>query len=122
MLRIFTDLELIDRTDHGVPMIVKKYGKDIFKISKETIRIFIPLNKELLEKNVDSNIKNDILNKTEKKILEVLINCPKTTINDIVSKTNLSESYINKIIKFLKNAGFIKRVGSNKTGYWEVLK
>jgi len=44
-------------------MIVKTYGKEIFNISREPIKIFIPINKELLEKIPD---KYSELNDNEK--------------------------------------------------------
>ena len=37
-------------------------------------------------------------------------------------KCNLGKTSIDNIIKVLKNKGYIKRVGANKNGYWEVLK
>ena len=118
LLRIFSDLELIDRTGHGVLLIVKKYGKNIFKISKETIRIFIPHNKELLE-NVPSN-KID-LNESELEILNEIKNNSQITTKELVNNTKLSEPYINKIFRSLKEKNIIKRIGSNKNGYWIII-
>ena len=36
--------------------------------------------------------------------------------------TNLSESYVNKIFHKLKDNNLIKRIGSNKNGYWQIIK
>ena len=118
LLKIFSDLELIDRTGHGVPLIVKKYGKEIFNISKETIRIFIPLNKKLLEEIPD----NINLNKSELEILNKISINPYITTDKLMNSTNLSESYINKIFKILKEKNILVRVGSNKYGYWKINK
>ena len=41
---------------------------------------------------------------------------------EIVKITDLSIATVNKGIKVLKEEGRIRRVGSNKTGYWEILK
>ena len=117
-MKIFSDLELIDRTGHGVPLIVKKYGKEIFNISKETIRIFIPLNKKLLEEIPD----NINLNKSELEILNKISINPYITTDKLMNSTNLSESYINKIFKILKEKNILVRVGSNKYGYWKINK
>lgn len=124
LLRIFSDLELIDRTGHGVPMIVKRYGRDIFKISKETIRIFIPLNKDLLETRHIKSEKDDYmdLNKSEKIVLNILKDNPRIITKELVSITNLSEPYINKILHSLREKGCVERKGANRNGYWEVLK
>ena len=37
-------------------------------------------------------------------------------------KTKLSEPGVKKNLKRLKEKGIIIRVGSNKTGYWEIIK
>ena len=37
-------------------------------------------------------------------------------------KTGLSEPGVKKNLKQLKDKDIIARIGSNKTGYWEVLK
>lgn len=41
---------------------------------------------------------------------------------EIIIKTNFSGRKIDRLIKNLKSKGLIKRIGSNKTGYWDVLK
>lgn len=43
-------------------------------------------------------------------------------IKDFVKVTDYSDIYIKKILRLLNEKGYIKRVGSNKKGYWEVLK
>lgn len=43
------------------------------------------------------------------------------TISEICSKLSMSESGVKKVIKKLKDNHRIKRVGSLKAGYWEVI-
>ena len=115
LLNIFTNLNLIDQIGHGIPLIIKKYGKEAFYISNNTIIVTIPINKNLLEVNNDIN-----LNETDKKVLKEMKNNPYSTMNEISNKIKSSESNVEKIIKKLKNNNVIKRIGSNKNGYWEV--
>lgn len=121
LLKIFNDLDYIDQTGHGIPLIVKNYGKDAFYISEHTIIVTIPLNKKLLEDvgNISTNIE---LKEAEIRILELIRNDSSYRTADFVRITKYSEAYINKIIRSLKNKEYIKRVGSNKTGYWAILK
>lgn len=44
------------------------------------------------------------------------------TTKDIVSKLNLSERTIYRELAVLKQLGLVVRVGSDKTGHWEVTK
>ena len=121
LLKVFSDLDYIDQTGHGIPLIVKNYGKDAFYISEHTVIVTIPLNKELLEKSEKITNNND-LNDAESKILELIKNDPSYKMADFMSLTDYSERYINKIIRNLKDKEYIKRVGSNKSGYWQILK
>ncbi|MDE5874641.1 MAG: winged helix-turn-helix transcriptional regulator [Muribaculaceae bacterium] len=50
----------------------------------------------------------------------MLIENPRLTRAEIAVRTGLTESGVKKIISGLKEAGFIERVGSNKTGHWAV--
>ena len=43
------------------------------------------------------------------------------TIQQIMAKTILSEPGVKQNLKCLKEKGIIKRIGSNKTGYWKVV-
>lgn len=121
LLKIFSDLDYIDQTGHGIPLIVKNYGKNAFYISEHTIIVTIPLNKELLE-NVEKITENTELNDAEIKLLELIKNNPTYKTTDFVRQTEYSEVYINKIIRSLKDKEYIKRIGSNKSGYWDILK
>ena len=119
LLNIFTNLNLIDQTGHGIPLILKKYGKDAFYISDSTVIVTIPMNKELLEKEEFDYYE---LNMSEGKVLDEIKNNSKITTNELANKLNLSVPYIEKIINKLKQEKYIERIGSNKTGYWRVFK
>lgn len=123
LLKIFGDLDYIDQTGHGIPLIVSNYGKDAFYISEHTVIVKIPLNKELLDDNgIDKDGNYSALNKAENKVLKLIINNCNYKTSDFVKLTGYSEPYINKIISSLKKKEYIKRIGSNKKGYWKILK
>ncbi len=121
LLKVFGDLDYIDQTGHGIPLIVKKYGKNAFYISEHTVIVTIPLNKKLLDNIKDENIFVD-LSEAENKILSLIKNNNEYKTSDLIRLTNYSESYINKILRLLKEKEYIKRVGANKNGHWNVLK
>ncbi len=120
LLKIFGDLDYIDQTGHGIPLIVEKYGKKAFYISDHTIIVTIPINKQLLE-NVESNQVDTELTEAETLILNLIKNDKNIKTEELVKLAKLSERYVNKIIKSLKDKNYIERVGSNKTGYWEII-
>ena len=46
LMKIFSDLDIVDHTGHGVPTIVDHYGKDIFNIQENYILVTIPFNEK----------------------------------------------------------------------------
>jgi predicted HTH transcriptional regulator len=46
---------------------------------------------------------------------------PKVTANDLSEILNINLRNTKKIIEKLKEKGLVKRIGSRKTGYWEVV-
>jgi predicted HTH transcriptional regulator len=59
---------------------------------------------------------------TQKKVLDSIAKNPNITIAEMVRSLQLSDSGIRKIISKLKALNYIERVGSDKTGYWKVIK
>ena len=110
-------LNYIEQTGHGVPLIVSKYGKQAFDISDNFITVTIPFSesKEAIKKD-----SNDI-SITQNKVLELIKSNSNLTISQITRTLNLGQTTINNALKQLKKLGYIERIGSNKTGYWKVL-
>ena len=44
------------------------------------------------------------------------------TIQQLVSQLNIPQRTISRILLKLRECGIIKRIGSDKTGYWEIIK
>ncbi len=49
LMRVFLNMGLTEHTGHGVPTIIKKYGKEVFEITDNYIRCRIPFDKNVLE-------------------------------------------------------------------------
>lgn len=123
---IFLQLRISERSGRGVPKIVGRYGKEAIQIEKNRIIVTIPFEKigvnSFVVSNKVSNKVSDKLNKTKLKMIELIRDNPNITINQFSIMLNLSEPGIKKNLKQLKESGYIQRIGSNKTGYWEVTK
>lgn len=70
---------------------------------------------------VSNKVPNKVPNKSENAVLALLRKDCTLSMAQLSAKINLSESGVKKILANLKAAGFIKRIGSNKTGHWEVI-
>ena len=58
------------------------------------------------------------LNARRKKIMDEMRNNPNITQEELVKIIGIKSTAIEDNIKFLKENEYIKRKGSNKTGYW----
>lgn len=63
----------------------------------------------------------DKLGETRVEIIKLMHNNPKISITQLAKELSLSTTAIEKNIKFLKDNGHLVRVGSAKSGYWEVV-
>ena len=63
-----------------------------------------------------------ILKHTQARILAEIRNNPNITKARLAEILNLGKTTIDKGIAVLKKYRYIERVGSNKSGYWRVLK
>jgi len=52
----------------------------------------------------------------------MLTSNPKSTIADLSGLSGISIRTVERIIAELREEGIVKRIGSRKTGYWEVVE
>ena len=121
LLNIFTNLDLIDQTGHGVPLIINKYGEQAFYISDNTIIVTIPINKELLEKIDKSNYEIE-LNETEQKVYNCIKKNENITISALADKISIGDRQVMRVLNSLKDKNIIRREGSNKNGVWKIIE
>lgn len=78
--------------------------------------------KEILEEQIAYIIdyKFNELNNSERLIYEIIKN-NNISIKELIIDTSLKRSTINKYIKSLKEKGFIRRIGNETSGNYEIL-
>ena len=78
---------------------------------------------ESLEKNVGLNVGINVgLNKTEKSVLELLIEDSDRTADSIAIEVGVTKRTIERAFVSLQKKGKIERVGSKKSGKWIVIQ
>ncbi|MCH5318908.1 MAG: winged helix-turn-helix transcriptional regulator [Paramuribaculum sp.] len=89
------------------------------------------LNQRVLQyqENDGVNVPNDglndgvkLLNKTLQRVYFEIVNKPEIRSVELMEILNISELTVTKATRELKKLGFIKRMGSDKTGKWQILK
>ena len=62
------------------------------------------------------------LNKTEKKVIEFLMENPSFTSDDLAEKIGVTKRTIERTFKKLQEKKMIERIGSKRDGNWIVIK
>lgn len=127
---IFAQLRISDKSGRGVPKIIENYSKDAFEFRENSIVVTIPFNSNRRVGNmVGDKVGNKIsvsrkngLNDTRKIILSEMRHNPNITKKELAVLIGISETAIDNNIKYLKQNGYIERIGPNKDGWWKVLK
>ena len=109
--------------------IVRDYQEEYYKAIEDSTELgestpFIEFMLEMILKSIQSTLKSDQKSnyKSDQKVLALMKENSKITIYELMEKLSMSESGIKKVIKKLKDEGSINRVGSLKSGHWEIKK
>lgn len=74
----------------------------------------------LIFSNERINERINELTEMEQKVYDLIRLNPHIRQSDLSVQLDLTEQYIRKIVKHLKDGMFIERVGARKNGYWKV--
>lgn len=123
LAKIINQLHISETSGRGVPKITSFYGEDAIAIEENSIRVTIPFHfiHSLEVRDTARETVRGKLNKTQKKLLELIRDNPSITRPHLMVELRMGETAVQNNIAYLKKNGYIRRVGSNKNGYWEVL-
>ena len=123
---IFLQLRISERSGRGVNKIVDAYGKEAFYFGSDYIKVSIKYNRVVAHKTSKSEQESE--QKVSKsqlnmdRIVSEMRNNPNITTMELITIIGLKKTSVQKYIRILENDGIIKHMGSNKNGYWEVIK
>ena len=106
--------------------ILKEYDKSIFHISEHFIKVEFPFSlpkDTIIIANGDDNgneIGDDNLEMM--KVLELLEENASITAKQMSEQMDISTRKVSRLIKALKESGKIIRVGSDRKGYWKIIR
>ena len=123
LMRIFLNMGLTEHTGHGIPTIVNTYGEEAFEIEDNYIRCTIHFDKHVLDEIVIKNVGLNVgLTKTEKKVIQFLIESSNLTSVELADKVGVTKRTIERALKSLQEKNIIERIGSKRDGSWIVIK
>lgn len=120
---IFLQLHISEKSGRGVTKIIEAYWKEAFAFRENSIVVTIPFNRI---KKDNSKVGKKVGNKSElnerrQRILTEMKDNPNITKNELHKLLGVSTTAIDNNITYLKENGYIERIGSTKAGYWKVL-
>jgi predicted HTH transcriptional regulator len=116
LMRVFRDVGLVEQLGSGMGRILDAYDKSVFNFAGDFLIVSFPFAEGFGAAINDMNVVNDVAYK----ILESFRQNPKCKINDIAKVIGVASRTIDREIDALKTSGKLKRVGSPRTGRWEV--
>jgi predicted HTH transcriptional regulator len=140
---LFSRLKLMERRGSGLRKIIDQYPEDAAPLFRSTEQSFIVTLKNLSYKvplpnsaeagvdngddvgvdNGDVGVDNgdDVgVENNEDLILNAITEEAEITQKSIAARTGLSTRTVSRAIKHLRDAGVLRRIGSDRSGYWEV--
>lgn len=118
--QIMVQLDYIEQTGHGVPLIVSRYGREAFDITENFITVTIPLNHKSNVENSFFQTSAGAVDSSDSKILELMKENASISVKEISKSVGLGTTTITKRIHCLKEKGIVERKGSKKAGQWIV--
>lgn len=127
LMRVFLNMGLTEHTGHGVPTIVDRYGKEVFDIEDNYIRCTIPFEEKVIAQISNGNISMNVdmnagLNKTEKKVIEYLIEKPNVKSVELAEYIGVTKRTIERSLKTLQEKQMVERTGPKRESNWIVIR
>lgn len=140
LMRIFSDMDLCEQLGSGMKKILRIYPQSVFSVSEHFIDVRFDYAKEAMEilreqnqaDNQKPNVSDDRINdrinviingkitEIERNIMELISEQPNATTDMFCQKTGKTARTVSRALKSLQEKGYLKRIGSRKSGVWEI--
>ena len=118
LMRVFRDVEMVEALGSGMPVILRKYGREAYEFSEHFIHLVMPAN-ENVPKNVPKNEpKNEPKNRREV-IVNLIKADNKISLSAIAKKMGVTTKTINRELAEMRH--IVQHVGPTRGGHWEFL-
>lgn len=123
LFSICSALGLMEQSGHGVPVIVKRYGREAFDITENGMKVTIPF---AFEPEFSASRKETLINgldvdERERQVLSYLYRNPEAKLSDVSEKTGFSLSAVKKTVSELKERGILRNDGTNRNSVWTIV-
>jgi ATP-dependent DNA helicase RecG len=124
---IFLQLHISEKSGRGVPVITGAYGRGAVEFREKSIAVTIPFNRinrsvgtHVTQQREEADSRFDALNPRRQAIIREMKQNPTVTKPRLAEILGISVTAVENNISFLRDNGFIERVGKTKGGFWRV--
>ena len=122
LFELFTLVGLTEQSGHGVPTIVRSYGRETFHITDNGMVVTIPFSFEPDFARARKAVEDvSDLDEDSRKVLRYLDSNPDAKLSDVAEETGIGLSSVKKIVSSLKSEGRLRNDGTNRNSRWVVL-
>jgi len=127
---IFSRLRLMERRGSGLRKIIDQYPENAAPSFRSTEQSFVVTLKNLNHEKVSTTLGDEVgvengddisIGNNVVMILSAISEEPGITQKNLASKTGLSTRTVSREIREIRDAGVIRRVGSDRSGYWDIV-
>ncbi|MDR1321442.1 MAG: putative DNA binding domain-containing protein [Gracilibacteraceae bacterium] len=124
LMRVFKDVGMVEHLGSGLGRILKAYDKTVFKFTPNFMIVTFPfVGGFTMPNDIVNGTVNGTVNQAAPidRILELINNDDSITVDELAQRLGKSRRTIMREIKKLKDAKILDRIGSDKTGRWEII-
>jgi len=119
---IFSRLGYVEKSGHGVPIVVSRYGREAFRITDNDVTVTIPFGFEptFVSSRKQNESRRQDLNEKEVMVLDYLIRDDRAKLSDVSRDLGIGLSSVKMIVSKLKSMGILKNEGTTRNSRWVI--
>ena len=103
-------MDFAERTGHGIPQVIDKYGEGIFNITDSFILVTLPYDNEVMTQLNNSDHQNEPPKTLvfDENIIKMIKDNPYVTFEEVADELNISIATVRRIFSRLRKKGIIE--------------
>lgn len=122
LFNIFITCDFCEQSGHGIPQIVKMYGRDAFSFRDGLLIVTIPFGYEpdYVKARMLKKTMRNMLTANQQAVLDHLKDHPNASLQDTAHACSLSLGGVKKIVARLQEMSLLERIGAKNKSTWVV--
>ena len=115
LMRVFHDVEMVEALGSGMPVILRKYGREAYNLMPHFIRLTLPIG----NRNVPKLTLKNVTKKRREAIVKLIKKDNTISLKTIAKKIGVVPMTIKRELAEMRH--IVQHVGPTNGGHWEFL-